>query len=177
MADVRRRVFVSYYHDDQNEVDNFLSTFSDERNIFTYRAVGAMSDDIIHSNNTDYVMSQIRKKYLKDSTVTIVLIGKCTWARRYVDWEIKTSLRRGSFTPNGLMGILLPSMRNTAYPPQRLEENLLGSNANEGYARWYTYPKRKDQLKNWIEDAFQARTSRAHLITNSATMFKYNRSC
>ena len=30
-------------------------------------------------------------------------------SRRYVDWEIKTSLRRGSYTPNGLLGIILPS--------------------------------------------------------------------
>ncbi|WP_069364320.1 TIR domain-containing protein [Salisediminibacterium beveridgei] len=177
MTDIRHRVFVSYHHEDQEEVDNFLSTFGNERNVFTHRAVGTMSDDIINSDNTEYVMSQIRKKYLKDSTVTIVLIGKCTWARRYVDWEIKTSLRRGSFTPNGLIGILLPSMNNTATPPQRLKENLLGDDANEGYARWYTYPKRKDSLKNWIEDAFQARSTRPDLIANSASMFKYNRSC
>jgi hypothetical protein len=177
MSDVKHRVFISYHHDDQEEVNNFLTTFSDERNVFTYRAVGAMSDDIINSNDTEYVMSQIRQKYLKDSTVTIVLIGKCTWARRYVDWEIKTSLRRGNYTPNGLIGILLPSMGNKATPPQRLKANLLGENADEGYARWYTYPKRKDSLRNWIEDAFKARKSRAHLIVNSAEMFKYNRYC
>lgn len=177
MSDVKHRVFISYHHDDQEEVDAFLNTFSDERNVFTYRAVGAMSDDIINSDDPEYVMSQIRKKYLKDSTVTIVLIGKCTWARRYVDWEIKTSLRRGSYTPNGLIGILLPSMGDTAQLPKRLEANLIGDNADEVYARWYTYPKRKDSLRNWIEDAFQARQSRADLINNSADMFKYNRSC
>ena len=35
-----------------------------------------MEQDIIDSDNTDYVMSRIRELYLKDSTVTIVLIGK-----------------------------------------------------------------------------------------------------
>lgn len=177
MSDVKHRVFISYHHDDQDEVNDFITTFSDERNVFTYRAVGVMSDDIINSNDPEYVMSQIRKNYLKDSTVTIVLIGKCTWARRYVDWELKTSLRRGSYTPNGVLGILLPSMGNTATPPERLKANLIGDNSDEGYARWYTYPKRKDSLRNWIEDAFQARSSRAELIVNSAEMFKYNRSC
>jgi hypothetical protein len=42
-----------------------------------------MEQDIIDIDNTDYVMRRI-----KDSTVTIVLIGKCTWARRSIDWEI-----------------------------------------------------------------------------------------
>lgn len=177
MSDVKHRVFISYHHDDQEEVDNFLTTFGDERNVFTYRAVGAMSDDIINSNDPEYVMSQIREKYLASSTITIVLIGKCTRARRYVDWEIKTSLRQGSYTPNGLIGILLPSMGNTATAPPRLAANILGEKADEGYARWHTYPTRKDSLRNWIEDAFQARKSRANLIANSADMFKNNRSC
>ena len=47
-----------------------------------------MEQDIIDIDNTDYVMRRIRELYLKDSTVTIVLIGKCTWARRSIDWEI-----------------------------------------------------------------------------------------
>ena len=44
-----------------------------------------MEDDVIDSNNTDYVMQRIRQLYLQDSTVTLVLIGKCTWARRFGD--------------------------------------------------------------------------------------------
>ncbi|WP_372493341.1 TIR domain-containing protein [Janibacter melonis] len=41
-------------------------------------------------------MDRIRTKYLGDSSVTIVLVGSCTWARRYVDWEVYSSLRRAS---------------------------------------------------------------------------------
>lgn len=178
MADVKHRVFISYHHDDQTEVDSFVQTFSDERNVFSFRAVGVMSDDIINSTNAEYVMGQIREKYLKASTVTIVLIGKCTQARRYVDWEIKTSLRQGQYTPNGLLGILLPSMGATGTPPPRLRENLKTEEKDDdAYARWYTYPTRKDSLRNWIEDAFQARTTRAHLVRNSKDMFKNNRTC
>ena len=178
MSDVKHRIFISYHHDDQKEVDEFIKNFSDEKNVFTYRAVGVMSEDIINSKDPKYVMGQIRKNYIKDSTVTIVLIGKCTWARRFVDWEIKTSLRQGdTYTPNGILGILLPSMGRTAKPPERLMANIIGEKADEGYARWYTYPQRKDSLKNWIEDAFQARSKRAELIVNSADMFKNNRTC
>ena len=120
-------------------------------------------------------MSEIRKKYLADSTVTIVLIGSCTHSRRYIDWELKTSLRQGSYTPNGVMGILLPSQGTRAYMPPRLKENW--SSTEECYAKYMSYPSTAKILHDWIEDAFAARTSRAHLIKNSQEMMKYNRQC
>ena len=56
-------------------------------------------------------MRKIREKYLTNSTVTIVFIGECTKARKYVDWEIASSLRND---PNngrsGLLGINLKSL-------------------------------------------------------------------
>jgi len=179
MSKVRHRVFISYHHDDQDEVEEFIETFDHERKVFIARGLGVdMEQDIIDSTNTDYVMSQIRKLYLKDSTVTIVLIGKCTWARRYVDWEIQASLRHGeTVTPNGLLGIKLPSYNKSGYP-DRLNKNLKQNDQQKDcYARVIDYPARKDTLANQIDDAFQARTSRAHLIVNSRDRFKYNRTC
>lgn len=177
---VRHKVFISYHHKDQDEVDNFINTFDHDRDVFIARALGGgdMDDTIVNSNDTDYVMSRIRQLYLRDSTVTAVLIGKCTWARRYVDWEIQSSLRRGeTVTPNGLIGIVLPSVGDNPKAPNRLEINLKGKDSNEGYARWYWYPKRSDSLANWINDAFQARTSRANLIENPRDRFSNNRTC
>jgi MTH538 TIR-like domain (DUF1863) len=37
-----------------------------------------MPEDAIDSMDTDYVMGRIRSDYIKDSTVTIVLAGRCT---------------------------------------------------------------------------------------------------
>jgi hypothetical protein len=99
---VKRRVFVSHYSGDRTEVDAFIQKFANEEKVFTPYVLGANNnDDFINSTDTAYVMTQIRKKYLMDSTVTIVLIGSCTHSRRYVDWEIKSSLRQGDYTPNG----------------------------------------------------------------------------
>lgn len=179
MTQVRRKVFISYHHDDQDEAEEFIETFDDERKVFIARALGVpMVQDIIDSDDTDYVMRRIRELYLRDSTVTLVLIGKCTWARRYVDWEIQASLRHGkTVTPNGLLGIVLASAGNKPVPPGRLAENLQGEKSDEGYARWYWYPTRKDTLANCIEDAFEARATRAGLIVNPRERFKYNRTC
>ena len=179
MSEIRHKVFISYHHEDQDEVENFIETFDYERNVFISRALGIdIADDIINSTDTDYVMRRIRESYLKDSTVTIVLIGKCTWARCYVDWEIQASLRHGeTVTPNGLLGIKLPSYNKTSYP-DRFNKNLKQNDQQKDcYARVIDYPTRKDTLTNWIEDAFQARTSRSHFIVNPRDRFKDNRTC
>ena len=179
MSDVRHRCFISYHHDDEDEVQDFIKTFDEERDVFIARALGTdMEQGIIDSDDTDYVMRRIRELYLKDATVTIVLIGKCTWARRYVDWGIQASLRHGeTVTPLGLLGILLPSMGKKANAPERLDANLKDKDGNELYARWYVYPQRKDTLANRIDDAFGARSSRADLIVNTRDRFKINRPC
>jgi hypothetical protein len=180
MSNVRHKCFISYHHDDQDEVDEFVRTFDQERNVFISRGLGIeMADDIINSNNPDYVMSRIRQLYLKDSTVTLLLMGKCTWARRYVDWELQSSLRSGeTVTPNGLLGIKLKSYRNIYGYPNILNLNLKQTDDQQDcYARVMEYPIRKDTLTNWIEDAFQARWSRNELIVNPRDKFSYNRSC
>jgi len=179
MSDTKHEVFISYHHEDQEEVDEFIKNFSDEKNIFIARALGVnMSDDIINSNDTDYVMRRIRELYLNKSTVTIVMLGKCTWTRKYVDWEIQSSLRQGeNIIPNGVLGVKLPSYRNNGYP-DRLNKNLKQSDEHEEYyAKVIDYPVRKDTLRNAIEDAFQARTKRNSYIVNPRERFKYNRNC
>lgn len=180
MSNVRHKVFISYHHDDQTEVKEFINTFTDERKVFIVRALGTdMEQDIIDSTNTEYVMRRIRELYLRDSTVTIVAIGKCTQARRYVDWEIQASLRHGEVvTPNGLLGIKLPSYRTVHGYPNRLNQNLKQPNSQDDcYARVMDYPVRKDTLANSIEDAFEARLNRAHLINNPRERFVNNRQC
>ena len=180
MSEVRRKVFISYHHDDQDEVEEFIETFDYERKVFITRGVGVdIEQEIIDSDDTDYVMRRIRELYLKDSTVTIVLMGKCTWARRYVDWEIQASLRHGeTVTANGLLGIRLNSFKKSSYYPDRLNKNLKqGTEQEDCYARVINYPVRKDTLATWIEDAFHARTSRANLIVNPKDRFKYNKTC
>jgi hypothetical protein len=173
-GETRRKVFISHYKGDKSEVDAFISTFYQA---FIPKVLGANdNDDFIKSTDTDYVMRRIREKYLDDSTVTIVLLGRCTHSRRYVDWEIKSSLQQGSRPPNGLLGIALPSTNNRVHLPPRLEDNW--EQGEYGcYARFRGYPSSVAQLKAWIEDAYQARTTRNHLIHNSQDMMKYNHMC
>ena len=172
MPRISHKCFLSYHHDDQYLVDRFISTFDDQRQVFITRGIRS-PEDIINSKDTDYVMSQIRRRFLADSTVTIVLIGKCTWARRFVDWEIQSSLRQpATGLPNGLLGVLLDKNSNSGTPPNRLKLNI-----DSGYAQWYRYPTSSQLLSRWIDEAFNARTALATKIRNPRERFLYNRTC
>lgn len=173
----KRKVFISFHQNDRPEVDAFVNHWANHQGVFIPKVLGVSSnDDFIGSTNPQYVMSQIRARYLGDSTVTIVLIGLCTHSRRYVDWEIKASLRQGDAEPNGLIGLLLPSSGKSANLPPRFHDNWKQEESN-CYARYRYCPQTADELRNLIEDAYGARTSRAHLIRNEKEMMKYNAVC
>jgi len=173
----RHKCFISYHHDDQDEVEAFVDTFGD---VFIAKALGVSSDDdFIDSDDKDYVMRRIRELYLKDSTVTMVLLGKCTWSRRFVDWEVASTLRND---PNnkrsGLMAINLPSAPDSGKRlPDRVSDNITGGKGTDGYARWWVYPSSGASLRSWIDIAFESRTSLGHLVDNARDLFKNNRSC
>ena len=154
-------------------MDAFIQEFE---GVFIPKVLGANdNNEFINSTNTDYVMQRIREKYLEDSTVTIVLVGSCTHSRRYVDWEIKSSLQQGRDLPNGLLGIAIPRGKTSAHLPERFKYNW--KKDGEGYAKFQSYPSSEQQLREWIEGAYQARTMRASLIDNSLPMMRYNSKC
>lgn len=166
--DTRHKCFLSYHAADVDAVANFVTTFGE---VFIPKVIGlSESDPLIGSNNTEYVMDRIREKYLTDSSVTIVLLGKCTWSRRFVDWEVLSSLRRDRVNRlNGLMAVELPTITQADQSklPPRVRDNLPTKDGTDGYARWYNYPTSSTALRKWVQDAFDARSTRAGLINNS----------
>lgn len=176
----RHKCFISYHHDDEDEVQDFIQAFDHDHDVLLSRGIGAgMAGDVIDSNNADYIKQRIRSLYLRDSTVTIVMVGRCTWSRRFVDWEIAASLRNTSTTTrNGLMAITLPSAaKGDRTLPDRLRDNLKGVKRDEGYARWWTYPPTASSLADCIETAFQARANLGHLASNARSLRVRNGSC
>ena len=175
----RHKCFISYHHDDEQEVKEFIDTFDHSRDIFISRGIGAgMDGDIIQSIDDDYIKQRIRSKYLRDSTVTIVLIGHCTWSRRFVDWEIAASLRNTATSKrNGLLAISLPSVADTYVNlPERLMDNLPQS-SGQSYAQWWKYPSSANDLAGYIEQAYSARMSLDHLVDNSRQLSRNNKCC
>ena len=173
---IRRKCFISYHHADQDWVDTFIRTFDARHDLFIARQLGSMPEDVIDSMDTDYVMSRIRADYIKDSTISILMAGKCTWARRYVDWEIQASLRSGAVAvPNGLLGIKLPTFTRW---PDRFDGNRLYPGKADCYGRWLTWENcTLDALSSAIEAAFQRRSTHVGYIVNPRDRMGYNRAC
>lgn len=190
----KRNVFISSFHDDRAEVNAFIYRWATVEQVFTAKALCTFdNDDFINSNNPQYVMSEIRRRYIGDASVTIVLIGRCTHSRRYVDWEIKASLKQGQSLPNGLLAYVLPSAMppvsgpngialpwtERAWPsiPERLAANWNYHQQQSCYARYSVFPDSASVLRQQIENAFSDRADRAELIKNNSDMMKYNAMC
>jgi hypothetical protein len=175
-APVRHKCFISYHGADIDGVTNFVEAFND---VFIPRVVGVSDSDHfkdpVNSEGEEYIKAQIGAKYLSDSTVTILYVGPCAWARKYVDWELSSSLRNDPVNKrNGLMAIT-PADRSTNKLPARFADNLAEDHSK--YARYYYYPQSDSSLRAWIEDAFTARDTRANLIDNTRALKKINSQC
>lgn len=171
--DSRHKCFVSYHVADLAEVETFVTDFGSE---FIPRSVGVTEDDdFVDSTDTDYIKRRIREKYLADSTVTIVLLGSGTWGRKFVDWEISSSLRNDAVNRrSGLLVLPLPSMNNSARLPDRVRDNWVKDNQAASYAYYRSYPTTLQSLRTDIESAFQARSTKANLVDNSRALRQRN---
>lgn len=172
MAAVRHKCFISYHQTDEDEVAEFIDDFKD---VFIPKVIGVSdTDDFIDSTDTVYVMRRIRELYLTDSTVTIVMIGKCTWAKRYVDWEVASTLRTDPINKrSGLMAITLRSVASALIQlPRRMADNV---DRDHGYARAWKYPTSAVGLRSCIDIALSAR--RTQIPFNSRALFGSDRRC
>jgi len=174
MAQVHK-TFISYHHVDEAYKSFFESRFSDLYNVFISKSVNF--GDIDPNLKTETIRQKIRDEYLKDSTVTVVLVGKETWKRKHVDWEISSSIRQTKYNPrSGLLGILLPTYPRESidsyYPftiPPRLYDNL-----KCGFAKLYNWSEDPMSVRGWIHEAFLWRDRLNP--NNSFPMFINNRS-
>ena len=186
MAEITQKTYLCYHRDDQEHVDKFLQDFDNLNGLAVWREED-LPEDILRDNDKHSVIHKIRDRYLKDSTVTLVLLGPCTYTRRAVDLELMASLHYGGdemadadeaeTLPNGLVGVMLPNYSSDGFP-DRLNENLrVPDRGTQAYANVIAYPENKDALADALEDAERARSERRDLVSNSPHMFSEDRAC
>ncbi len=153
----KHKVFVSYHHaGDQHYRNLFEELFTNTYDIMISQSV--QIGDIDPNLKTETIRQKIRDDYLRYSTVTVVLIGKKTWQRRHVDWEISASIRSTIYNPrSGLLGIILPTYPRASSDgydsytiPPRLHDNI-----ECGYAKIYNWSDDPSAVQSWIQDAFE----------------------
>lgn len=168
------KVFVSYHHaNDQLHRELFEGLFAHSFGVFISHSV--QIGEISPWLTTDSIRAKIRDEYLRESTVTVVLIGTQTWQRRHVDWEISSSIRDTKLSSrSGLLGILLPTHPNfhqSAYDPGLIPPRL-ADNVDCGFAKIFKWSNNPVAVENWIQEAFDRRytvqpdNSYPHFVNN-----------
>ena len=134
---------------------------ADSLNIFTDQSL----DEPVQSDDAEYINRRIREDYICGSSVTIVLCGKDTYKRKYVDWEIHSTLHH----EHALLGVALPTaskdINQRVIVPARLYDNI-----ESGYAHFIMWDQhiiaKPPAFKDALEIAIQ-KSSRKQLIQNN----------
>lgn len=101
-------VFISYHHDNDQFYKDQLVSLGCRFGAFVDRSVdtGEISEDL----TDEAIRRRIRDEYLRQTTVTVVLVGTETKHRKHVDWEVHSSMYDGNVNHrSGILVINLPS--------------------------------------------------------------------
>ncbi|MHB2025081.1 MAG: TIR domain-containing protein [Elusimicrobiota bacterium] len=158
----KRKIFISYHHkNEQAVIDEFIKKFSEDYEVFTDGSLEDASD----SDNSEY-LNQVCREAIDGTSVTMVLIGKQTGCRKFVDWEIRYTLH----LKHGLVAISRSGLADSeACLPERFKDN-----RKSGFAKWYVYPTDAAGLMAIIDEAYNADTSK---IDNSREKMGRNSIC
>lgn len=108
MNNVKHKVFISYHHTNDQFYKETLLQLNEIHELFIDASVD--TGDIDDNLNDEAIRQKIRDEYLKDSSVTIVLVGTETKNRKHIDWEIYSSMFNGRVNKqSGILVIHLPS--------------------------------------------------------------------
>lgn len=171
----RHKVFVSFHHAlDESYKRIFELRFG---NAFGAIVPGSVNDgDIDPSLPPDTIRQKIRDNHLRDTSVTVVLIGAETWQRKHVDWEIGSSIRHTDYNPrSGLLGILSPAYPRPAagkYNPYTIPPRL-HDNINCGFASIHNWSEDAATVQDWIHQAYLRKSTKQP--DNSRPSFGKNR--
>ena len=142
----RHRVFISYYHkDDQYYKEELIKKqiFDTEKcqfkSIFENYSVG--DGDIDDTGMTaEQIRRKIRDEYIKDATVLILLCGKNTKYRKHIDWEIHAAMYDSEVNRQmGIIVINLPSISQGRRASSEEEKNIISP-----YGNWISLENRSD---------------------------------
>lgn len=146
MSIARHRVFISYYHHDDQRYKDYLIKMQ-EFNIETMQMQSIFEDFSVHENEVDdtglsseQIRCIIRDEYIKDATVLILLCGENTKKRKHIDWELHAAMYDSP--ANRQMGIIvinLPTINQGIRASSEEEKPLLSD-----FGQWYSIDNRAE---------------------------------
>jgi hypothetical protein len=126
------RVFISYHHANDQEYKAALLSVNERFGVFIDYSVD--TGDIDPSLSAQTIRKKIRDEYLRESSVTVLLVGTRTAGRKHIDWELYSSMIDGQVNKkSGIVVVQLPSTN-----PQHLTA------AHEDIEKRQLYPEVRD---------------------------------
>ncbi|MBY8177700.1 TIR domain-containing protein [Vibrio fluvialis] len=140
-----RRVFISYHHRNEQYLKEHILQLNSHHGIFVDCSVdtGDIDDDL----EPQVIRQTIRRNYLSESTVLMLIVGRETKYRKHVDWELYSSMYNGTnFGRSGVVVLLAPDceseyfsapfdeLKSTFYPNV---SNWISIDSREEYERRY----------------------------------------
>ena len=108
------KVFITYHHANDWWYKDELLRIHERHAVFIDKSVHV--GDISPHLPDQTIRRAIRDQYLRDSTVTILLVGTATWGRKHVDWELYSSMIDGAVNKrSGILVVTLPSTGDTVF--------------------------------------------------------------
>lgn len=170
-AAVKHRVFISFYHHDDQWYKDYIDKHFDKLIINE----SVMNGEYDPDDSDEYIKRLIREEKITSTSVVIVLVGPNTKHRKHVDWEIYAGLRASINGRAGLAGILLPEILTSDgkycsfdLPPR------LNDNVRSGYAKVYSWDYAINHFTQVINTAFDDRLLLADKADNSRPQMKIN---
>ena len=139
------KVFVSYHHGNDQWYKEELLRIASYYKVFIDRSVD--TGDVNDALSDNAIREKIRDEYLRDSTVTIVLVGTQTKYRKHVDWEIYSSMYDGRVNKkSGILAVTLPSTGcNRVFAPRGTDEQRLHADVS----RWVSVDGRSQAERDY----------------------------
>ena len=141
------KVFISYHHANDQDYKEQLLLLNRQYDIFLDQSVD--TGDIDDNLSNERIRELIRDQYLRDSSVTILLVGTETKSRKHIDWEIYSSMYDGQINKkSGILVVNLPTVgcdivtanhegeKERVYPKGI---NWIETSDRSDYERWYPY--------------------------------------
>lgn len=115
MLEAKHKVFISYHHGNDQYYKDFILQINRLHGLFIDASVG--DGEIADDNLDDQTIRQkIRDEYLRDSSVTLLLVGTETRCRKHVDWEIYSSMIDGKLNKkSGILVVNLPTINCSSF--------------------------------------------------------------
>lgn len=155
------KVFISYHRADTKAREHIEDLLKDN-NIPFYAVPKDVNFDGEHHQ---YIKDTILQG-MNDCDVLLCIVGKDTYTRPHVDWELHEALKGNIHTRRGILAVMLEkrgdSKNNIDYAtfPNRLEDN-------EDYIVIEQYASLQDRLKDALDKALDNSRNKDMQVNNS----------